>query len=246
MDKKNKKITPNKHQSIINIKQRRKDMMINQIKLSLSNYVMFGIIILILFILPLIQFPYKTQTFNIGISLIIVLSVVATSQNFNISHSLQVIFSIIAIWIGWFTMHELTNTIACFILFSFFISRVFIFIKQLSTKKDVTSLVIIESINGYLLLGIAFGLLIEMITATHPQSFNFEYVNHLNDYYNPYYYSFVTMLTLGYGDLLPITSAAKSISILICLSGQLYLVTVMAMLISRFKITHSEEDTQTK
>lgn len=234
----------NRYKHAVSKKRKRKEVMFEQLKLNLSNFIMLGIIILILFILPLFQFSYNSQAFNIGISLIIVLSVIATSQHFNISHSLQVMLSIIAIWIGWFTMHELTNTIACFVLFSFFISRVFVFIKQLYIKKDVTSLVIVESINGYLLLGIAFGLLVEMIIITHPQSFNFEYINHLNNYYDPYYYSFVTMLTLGYGDLLPITSATKSISILICLSGQLYLVTVMAMLISRFKHTHKDSQTE--
>jgi hypothetical protein len=41
------------------------------------------------------------------------------------------------------------------------------------------------------------------------------------------------MTTLGYGDLLPVTPGAKSMAVLITLSGQFYLVIIMALLVGR-------------
>ena len=51
------------------------------------------------------------------------------------------------------------------------------------------------------------------------------------------YYSFCTMTTLGYGDVIPISRIARSISWLEALSGQLYL----AILVSRLVGLHIAE-----
>ena len=42
------------------------------------------------------------------------------------------------------------------------------------------------------------------------------------------YYSFVTLTTLGFGDITPLTRMAKAFSVLEAVIGQLYLVVVVA------------------
>ena len=42
------------------------------------------------------------------------------------------------------------------------------------------------------------------------------------------YYSFVTLTTLGYGDITPLTKVAKAFSVVEAVVGQLYLVVVVA------------------
>jgi hypothetical protein len=52
------------------------------------------------------------------------------------------------------------------------------------------------------------------------------------DPHSPFlYYSFVTITTLGYGDIFPVSSAAKSAAILEALIGQLYLVILVVWLV---------------
>ncbi|KDP86646.1 hypothetical protein CF70_006185 [Cupriavidus sp. SK-3] len=46
------------------------------------------------------------------------------------------------------------------------------------------------------------------------------------------YFSFVTLTTLGYGDITPVAHAAKSLAILEALIGQLYPAIVLARLVS--------------
>jgi hypothetical protein len=46
-----------------------------------------------------------------------------------------------------------------------------------------------------------------------------------------YYFSFITQATVGYGDFVPGSSLARSMAVLQALIGQLYLVTVLALLV---------------
>jgi hypothetical protein len=49
------------------------------------------------------------------------------------------------------------------------------------------------------------------------------------------YFSFVTLATLGYGDYTPAGSLGRTLAIVEALTGQLYLVTVIAVLVSRIQ-----------
>ena len=46
-----------------------------------------------------------------------------------------------------------------------------------------------------------------------------------------FYYSLVTMTTLGYGDIVPVTPAARSLTTLEAVVGQLYLAVLVARLV---------------
>ena len=46
------------------------------------------------------------------------------------------------------------------------------------------------------------------------------------------YFSFVTLTTVGYGDIMPVATGARSLAILEALSGQLYPAVIIARLVS--------------
>jgi len=46
------------------------------------------------------------------------------------------------------------------------------------------------------------------------------------------YFSFITLTTVGYGDIAPVAAAARMTSVLEALFGQLYLVTIVAVIVS--------------
>jgi hypothetical protein len=48
------------------------------------------------------------------------------------------------------------------------------------------------------------------------------------------YFSFVTLTTLGYGDITPVSAFAKSLTIFIAITGQLYLTILIAMLVGKY------------
>ena len=54
------------------------------------------------------------------------------------------------------------------------------------------------------------------------------------------YYSYVTLTTLGYGDVTPLTPTARSFSFVEALMGQLYLAVLVARLVG-LHIVHSSQ-----
>ena len=53
-------------------------------------------------------------------------------------------------------------------------------------------------------------------------------------FYGGLYFSFVTISTLGYGDISPLTPQGQAVAIFVAISGQLYLAILMAMLVGKF------------
>jgi hypothetical protein len=50
-----------------------------------------------------------------------------------------------------------------------------------------------------------------------------------------FYFSYVTLATLGYGDIVPVSGPAKGMAILEAVIGQMYLVVVVARLVSLYR-----------
>ena len=51
---------------------------------------------------------------------------------------------------------------------------------------------------------------------------------------NIMYFSYITLMTIGYGDILPLTLPAKKAAILIGLIGQFYLVIITAVVVAKY------------
>jgi voltage-gated potassium channel len=116
---------------------------------------------------------------------------------------------------------------------TFFIYIVISFIRQIAGAYTVDKRVILQAVNGYMLLGIIFTFLIGLMVQFDNNSFNFTAgtAGKPGDFL---YYGFVTFATLGYGDFVPIKPYSKSLSILISVSGQLYLAVIIALLVGKF------------
>ena len=48
------------------------------------------------------------------------------------------------------------------------------------------------------------------------------------------YFTFINLTTTGFGDFLPLTPLAKSLSVLISITGQLYTAIIIAMLVGKY------------
>lgn len=93
-----------------------------------------------------------------------------------------------------------------FLFFSFIVVS---FIRQIANAKQVTERVILEAVNGYLLLGIVFTFLIGSMIQYDPSSYNFSQSGD-GTLHNSLYYGFITFATLGYGDLVPLKPYTNS------------------------------------
>ncbi len=98
------------------------------------------------------------------------------------------------------------------------------------------------AVNVYLLLGLAWAIAYGLIAAFNYDAFSAaqvefqtleEYV-HFGAEFVFIYYSFVTLTTLGYGDILPITPAAQTAAWMEAVIGQLFVAVTLARLVGMF------------
>lgn len=92
---------------------------------------------------------------------------------------------------------------------------------------------IVGAVCVYILYGIAWGLLYAMLdTATFEPAFsNIDAYEPGGDVSAYVYYSFVTLTTLGYGDIAPITPVSRVLAVLEAICGQFYLTILVAALV---------------
>jgi voltage-gated potassium channel Kch len=97
--------------------------------------------------------------------------------------------------------------------------------------KQVDAEHLYGALSAYMLAGIFFGLFywaLEQITpGTFTAAGNFSRVSAL-------YFSFVTLATVGYGDIVPRTDLARGLAIVEGVGGQLFLAVMVARLVSLY------------
>lgn len=92
---------------------------------------------------------------------------------------------------------------------------------------------IFAGISGYILLGLFAMLISFAIIDLQPNAFLNQITGKPPNPTDLLYFCFVTLTSLGYGDIIPITQPAKIITMLTALSGVLFLAVFISSLISR-------------
>ena len=85
---------------------------------------------------------------------------------------------------------------------------------------------------AFVLIGIVWAYIYYLLEIFQPNSF--KAAEPLGDDLGDFmYYSFVTLTTLGYGDVLAVSKQARGLTILEAIIGQLYLAIMISRLVSR-------------
>jgi hypothetical protein len=112
----------------------------------------------------------------------------------------------------------------------FFAFTAITLMSHLFKAKDITSDTIIGAICVYFLIGLMWAYVYAILEIFHPGTFYSSQGGSLGSQLFTYY-SFVTITTLGYGDITPLTSQARSLSLIEAAFGQIYLAVVIARLV---------------
>ncbi len=94
--------------------------------------------------------------------------------------------------------------------------------------RTITRDQIYAGVCMYIMLGFAFGTVFYLVNVLNPGSF----AASGTDSPDLMYFSFVTLATLGYGDITPKSNMARSLSVVEALVGMLYIAIFMARLVS--------------
>lgn len=167
-----------------------------------------------------------------------------TSLNFNKKKFIRLSYfgltSILFTWVNFFVDTLVTNFIAFVILVFFMIYITFSMILYVARTKEITAVLVLNAINSYLLIGLIGSFLFILTDVVYKYfldisngTINFGYTN--NPLFFDYiYYSFITLTTVGYGEVTPAVPLTRSIAMFVSLAGQLYLTILVAMLVGKF------------
>jgi len=116
--------------------------------------------------------------------------------------------------------------------------------KQVLFTGPIDGNKIVGAICIYLLIGLIWALLYLLLAQTIPGAFNgLEQVVWYENFADGAYYSFVTLTTLGYGDISPVTPMARFLVYMEAILGVFYMAILVASLIGvRITALHSGKD----
>jgi voltage-gated potassium channel len=101
--------------------------------------------------------------------------------------------------------------------------------RRIATHKKVTQSTVMGAILAYALLGFVFASVYQTVALLNTDAFFNQGPVPTSDYS---YFSFVTLTTLGYGDLTPALEVGKRLVVIEALLGQVVLVVFVARLVS--------------
>ncbi len=133
--------------------------------------------------------------------------------------------------------HQLRKPLEIFLFCSivvFLVSCATAILKRLVNTKAVTSNEICGTVNLYLLMGAFWSHVYSILELLQPGSFTAAIESSSETSARLLYFSFVTLATLGYGDITPRTPLAQNLAIIEAVVGQLYLAIVVAYLVSTY------------
>ena len=165
-------------------------------------------------------------------------SLLASKKTAKLTTYIIGVLTLLAIWL------ELSNDDSILIIiyrlvFSFLLFACFcvILIKQLLKIKEVNLQFILGPLLGFLYLGIIGGILFEAIHLIDSNSFQL-----IDGYsgYSFYYFSFISITTVGYGDITPLTAPAQSLTLVMNIIGQFYLAIVIGVFVGKYINTKSK------
>jgi hypothetical protein len=109
----------------------------------------------------------------------------------------------------------------------------FAILRDLIFRQVVDQETVLGAIAAYLLVGMFFAFVYRLVGVV--QSGPFFGAQGDGDLSNCLFFSFVTLTTTGYGNLVPATNPGQSLAVLEALTGQLFLVTAVAKIINSWK-----------
>ncbi len=101
----------------------------------------------------------------------------------------------------------------------------------------VTTDVLCASISAYLMLGLMWTMaywLVDQLTPGGAFSFNTNAGTRSINGFNGFYFSFITLSTVGYGDITPVSKVARMLAAMEAMTGLLYVAVLIARLVSLY------------
>jgi len=195
----------------------------------------------LLLLLVLYPFVKESDLSNAPLILYILNGVVILAIMYEVSYTLiefliALAFGLPSIILGWFPQDSfivLSQSILHTILYSY---AIFMILSVLMPQKKADIETIYGTISVYILIGLCWTNIYNIVDFFHPGSFAFSnpIIDRPFDWSDYLYYSFVTLTTLGYGDIVPVAPQARSCAILESIFGVIFIAVMVSKTIGLY------------
>lgn len=200
---------------------------------------------LLMALFPFVKGSIGSFIFTFLFSIILISSVLTVSSHrlIRTGGAILTVLAVSSRWAFFLLGGEILDQLS-FLFATLLLSLVsFLLFLSLFRTREVTSDIIWKAISVYLLLGLAWASLFSLMESFAPGTF----LDNINpevamSFSTLVYYSFVTLATLGYGDILPTTQAARGLVIIEVLMGVLYMAILISRLVGTWKPGKGDED----
>ena len=192
--------------------------------------VFLGLLVLFLFVLPPLVEPEgsgRGLVIDVGLSVLLLAGVAAVSAHPAVRAVLFVLV-VGALVVRWGPFSAPATALAALVTV---VAMTFVVLVQAFRAGSVNVHRIQGAVAAYLLLGLAWALAYETVALLAAGAFS-STVPAEAERGRFIYFSFVTLSTLGYGDVTPVHPVARSLAVAEALTGQLYPAILLARLVS--------------
>jgi hypothetical protein len=203
---------------------------------------LLSLLVLLIFFPLLGGAPVTRLLFHLIFSFVFVAAIVTVFPNHRLRGVAAVlgIPTMVGLWTGYLLpdVPRLPVAVGFHILAAvFFCFTIGVILWSIHREKGVSADSVYGGFSGYLLAGLAFGHLFNMLELLEPGSFRGdEFTPALTDARRHFlltYFSFVTLTTVGYGDITPGSDTARSLAVVEAIVGQFYIAVLVAELIGK-------------
>jgi hypothetical protein len=196
--------------------------------------------LLLSFVSPLFSStPLSSTVLDITISIVFITAiyVISSTRKHFIIGMILMVPTLILTWGVKIYHQETLEFIALFGSVFFFCYIAWLILVDIFRTRMVTFDIIAAGISVYLFFGNICGFIYAIISRLDPNAFSIpeataSYVgDSIGNVSSAMYFSFVTLTTLGYGDITPINDFARSLAYLEAAMGQIYLTVLIASLV---------------
>jgi hypothetical protein len=111
-------------------------------------------------------------------------------------------------------------------------------LRHVGTRSEIDIVTLLGAIDAYLLIGMFFAYVYAALAVLQPGPFYLSgtdgrYADHL-------FFSFITLTTTGYGNLVPAGKPGQTLAVMEALTGQIFLVTTVGRIVALMQLRRRE------
>lgn len=158
--------------------------------------------------------------------------------------SLLAAAALIGQWVGFFIPAVAHYTLLPGIVFLIFvIARV---LRYILSATEVDHVTLCACLSGFLMIGLLWATGYTLLDQLDPRAFGFAVPGQTMDGFEAFYFSFVTLSTIGYGDIIPISRVARMLCIMEAITGMFYVAVLVARLVSIYSSSSTKRKSDDK